>query len=116
MERLSHLLGVHWFGVLLVAVGLVLGGFLLATWLRRKTWSLPLLLTGAAALLVGLGTLTLPTEIGLWVGGAAFVALFGMLLVLIITGNWSAHAGYASGAVLLLGVGGAAGAAVGRGL
>jgi uncharacterized membrane protein len=116
MERLSHFLGANWFGLVLLAVGAVLGALLLTGHARRKTWSLPLLLTGAAFALLGLGGLVLPVEVGLWLGGAALAVLFGMLLVVIITGQWWAPLGYAVGALALLGIGGAGVALAGDGL
>ena len=60
MEPLKQFLGLHWFGILLLAVGLILGGFLLRHWRRQKTWALALLLPAAAFALAGVGGLALP--------------------------------------------------------
>src|SRR5262245_2228951 len=107
MDRLSQFVGTHWFGLLLLAIGAFLG--VLSVWgpSRRKSPSFPLLLAGAAFGLTGLGGLLLPSEFGLWLGGAALGVLFCMLLVVIVTGNWWAPLGYGMGAILLLGLGAA---------
>jgi hypothetical protein len=107
MEPLKQFLVLHWFGVLLLAIGLVLAGLLLRDWRRTKAWSLNLLLPAAAFGLAGWGGLFLPAEWGLWIAGAALAVLFLLLLTVIISGNWWPVAGYSVGALLLLGLGGA---------
>src|SRR5262249_44377401 len=106
MDSLRQFLLPHWFGVLLLIAGLVQGLLLLLGWQRRKVWSLPLFLVGSGCALAGLGGLLLPWDTALWVAGLALFALFVMLLVVIVTGNWSAPAGYAVGALTLFGLGG----------
>src|SRR5260370_28356735 len=92
----------NWFSLLLLIVAISLGAPLLIAYSRRRSWSLPLLLTGAAFALLGVGGLVLPFSISLWVGAAAAAIFFGMLLVVITTGSWWAPLGYTIGAVLLL--------------
>src|SRR5438132_908519 len=106
----------NWFSLLLLAVAVGLGAALLIAYSRRGGWSLPLLLTGAALALLGLGGLVLPFDIALWAGAGAAAILFGMLLVVITTGSWWAPLGYVIGAVLFLTIGGICNAAVGVGL
>ena len=102
----------HWFSFLLLAIALVLGVSVLNVWRRRGEWSLPLLLVGSAAALLGVGGLALPVMWGLWLAGAALAILFVMLLMVITTGSWYAPLGYSVGALLLLGLGGAGSSAV----
>ncbi|HEV3447096.1 MAG TPA: hypothetical protein VG099_20825, partial [Gemmataceae bacterium] len=106
----------NWFSLLLLAVAVGLGAALLIAYSRRRSWSLPLLLTGAAFALLGVGGLVLPFGISLWVGVGAAAILFAMLLVVITTGSWWAPLGYAIGAVLLLTLGGIGNAAIAAGL
>jgi uncharacterized membrane protein len=116
MHGILDVLAEHWFSFLLLAIAVVLGVSLLNVWRRRGEWSLLLLLTGSAVALLSVGGLALPATWGVWLAGAALALLFVMLLLVIITGSWSAPLGYAVGAVLLLGLGGAASGTVAQGL
>lgn len=133
MERLNHYLPGHWFGGLVLAFGVVLGLLWLGRWRRFRVQSLPLGLAAAALALFGLGGLGVPFR---WLPDLdldllypdlivswAFVSLvlslailFGMILVLITTGAWSAYLGYGAGGVLLLAVGGLLGSRLSTGL
>src|SRR5437588_7720621 len=106
----------NWFSLLLLAVAVSLGAALLIAYSRRGSWSLSLLLTGAAFAFLGLGGLVLPFDIALWSGAGAAAILFSMLLVVITTGSWWAPLGYGIGAALFLTIGGICNAAVGVGL
>src|SRR5438445_212745 len=106
----------NWFSLLLLAVAVSLGAALLIAYSRRGSWSLSLLLAGAAFAFLGLGGLVLPFDIALWSGAGAAAILFGMLLVVITTGSWWAPLGYVIGAALFLTIGGICNAAVGMGL
>jgi uncharacterized membrane protein len=83
--------------LLLSAVGL-------AVFVGQRSWRRPLL--PAALALLGAGNLALSTGPAFWVAAAALAILFGMLLILILTGGWWAPLGYAVAAALLLGLGG----------
>src|SRR5579871_1483942 len=116
MNGASEFFAEHWFSILLLAIALVLGASLLNVWRRRREWSWPLMLTGSAFSLLGVGGLTLQTEWGLWLSGAMLAVLFIMVLLVITTGSWSALLGYGVGALLLVGVGGLGNRAIARGL
>lgn len=106
----------HWFSVLLLAIALLWGLALLNVRRRRREWSLPLLLSGSAFALLGLGGLVLPVAWGVWSSAVLLAILFIMLLVVITTGSWSAALGYSVGGLLLFGLGGAGSRAIGQGL
>src|SRR5262249_1507318 len=110
----TDLLAENWFSLLLLLLTLGLGASLLLLRYRRKTWSLPLLLSGSAVGLIGAGGMLLPVDSGLWIGAAMLAVLFVMLLVVITSGSWWAPLGYTVGAVLLLAIGGAACETVGE--
>jgi uncharacterized membrane protein len=99
------LLKEHWFAAVLLLAAVMLGGLLLWQYQRRRTWSLAFLLPGAALALLGIGGFALPFEWGFWIGGAALAILFALFLVVITTGAWWAQAGFALGALFLLGLG-----------
>src|SRR5262249_32768573 len=82
----------------------------------QKTWPLTLLLPAAAFALAGVGGLALPVEWGLWMAGIALTALFILLLIVIVTGNWWPEAGYTAGALTLLGLGRASTPPFGNGI
>ena len=114
MSGLVSFVATHWFAVLLLAVALVLGIFLLR---RRGTpaafW---LLLAGAALALAGLGGLVMLEDWALWLSIGTAAALFVMLLVVVVTGKWWAPLGYGVGGLLLLGLGGLGAKLIGQGL
>jgi uncharacterized membrane protein len=116
MTGIYDLFAEQWFSLLLLAIALVLGAFLLLVRWRRDAWSLPLLLSASAFALLGAGGLALPLPWALWLAGAMLAILFLMLLVVITTGAWSATLGYSTGALLLLGLGGGGCRAVAQGL
>lgn len=105
MARLVELLGVVWLPGLLLAAGLA--G--LAVWVRRRSAGEPewgRLVAGITLALLGLGGLTLPSQIGMWLMIAAAGLLFVKLIVLVVTGHWFAIAGAAIGGLLVYGLGG----------
>jgi uncharacterized membrane protein len=105
MERLLELLAVGWLPGLLCATGVAA----LAVWFRRRSVGDPAwawLILGAGGVLVGLGGLTLPSEIGMWTAIVAGGLLFLAFVVLILTGHWSAIAGAVLGVFLAYGLGG----------
>jgi uncharacterized membrane protein len=106
----------YWLDLVLLLLAGVLGGWLLAVRLRRRIWSLPLLLAGSGCALLGIGALALPFDWALWAGGLALAVLFGKLLTVITTEKWWAPLGYMAGAVLFLGLGGVCVPAVQEGL
>jgi uncharacterized membrane protein len=116
MNQATEFLTGNWFSLVLLLLSLGTGGALLQVRRRRQSWSIGLLLLGATLGLMGLGGLSLPFEWALWVGGVSLAVLFGMLLVVIVSGSWSAVLGYILGGLLLLGVGGICNAAIGEGL
>jgi uncharacterized membrane protein len=129
MNQTQEFLTAHWFSLVLLAGALALGGAVLVLRRRRKVWSMPLLLAGAAVALMGAGGLASGFEstvdIGGWtfslqwtlgLGLAALAVFFGMLLVVIITGAWSAPLGYGVGALLIFGLGGTCADLLGQGL
>jgi uncharacterized membrane protein len=104
----------HWFSLVLVAAALGIGAATLWVRRRRQTWSLPHILGASALALLAAGGLALPSDWGLWLGGAALTTLFVMLLIVILSGSWSAPLGYAAGALLLVALGGVGSDAVGE--
>ena len=106
----------HWFSLLFLAIALVLGACLILVRLRRREWSLLLLLVGSGFALAGTGGLALPFAWGLWLTGAMLALLVAMLLIVILSGGWSARLGYAVGALLLLGLGGTVSPAAAQGM
>lgn len=115
MDRIRPFLVEHWFGVFLLVLAVTLG--LLFVWRRQREelwYSLAFL--GGCLALIGLGGLILPPSIGMWVAAAAVPILFGMILVLVVTGGWYAPLGWGAGALLFLGVGGMSVLAASEGL
>jgi hypothetical protein len=105
MGRVSELVSVGWLPGLLLVGGLAL----LAIWLRRRSegTAAPLLLVGGAALgLTGLGGLTLPAHVGVWLAAIGGSLLFLQVLVLVITGQWLTIAAAVTAGVMLYGLGG----------
>src|SRR5437899_1678505 len=112
---MNRLLGTTWFSLLILAVAAALAVRLLIVWQRRRTAPLSLLLPASALGLVGLGGILAPFLIRFnvvetsawawWMAGGVAVVLFGMLLVVVMTGRWSAILGYTVGGILLLAVG-----------
>ncbi|MBV9123271.1 MAG: hypothetical protein JO112_07940, partial [Planctomycetes bacterium] len=126
MDLLLQFLIHHSFGLLLLAAALVLGLVLLLR-LRRGRWSLALLLLSTSCTLMGLGGLAGPGWVALhfpgnwslwagWLVGSALAALFVMLVVVVLTGHWSARLGFTMGGLLLFGLGGLCEQAVSQGL
>src|SRR5262249_41565507 len=97
----------HWFAFVLLVLAGCLGIAALLAWLRRKTWSLGFLLPAAALALAGLGGLALPSGWGLWIGIGALTLLFVMVLIVVVTARWWAPLGFAAGALVFFGLGGA---------
>lgn len=117
MNPVTAYLQQHWLAVALLAAAAPLLGR--ALWVRRAAgvWPLGWLLPGAALAFVGLGGLGwLPSAFGLVALVAALCVLLTLLIVVVSTGWWSAWLGYALAALLLLGLGAAAGPALTSGL
>jgi Mg-chelatase subunit ChlD len=114
-QAIDHL-SRNWFAGLLVLAALGVGGVLVLRQRQRGTWSVPLLVLAAALALLGTGGLAVPAAWGWWLAGGGIVCLFGMLLVLILTGKWYAPVAAGLGVVTLLGVGGVVGEPIGDGL
>src|SRR6266852_6036139 len=106
----------HWFAFLLLVLAGCLGAGALVIWQWRTTWSLGLLLPAAALALAGIGGLTLPPSWGLWIGLGALAILFIMALIVVVTSRWWAPLGFAAGALVFLGLGGAVTVGVSQGL
>jgi uncharacterized membrane protein/Mg-chelatase subunit ChlD len=116
MDRLRSLLITDGFAIFALAIALLLA--VLYLWLRRRNAaSLGLLLLTSAIALFGAGGLLSgiadvfqwvehPKTWSAWVAGTAFLVLFGMGIVLIASGRWSAPAAFVTAAVLLLAAGG----------
>src|SRR5262245_37517602 len=116
----------HWFSLLLVFAA----GVLFAMYWRQHRQpgsAISLLLSAGAIGLVGTGgffpalliKLRIVDDSALWawwLGGLALVTLFGMCLVVIVSGLWWAPLAYAAAAILLLALGCLSGEAISRGL
>lgn len=114
MERLRSLLVTDWFSGVVLLLAVALGILYLR---RRQNAGLGLLLAIASLVLFALGGLAVAVvdsfrwleEPTMWAGGVAavgFAVLFGMVLVLIASGRWSAPLAFAAAGVMLLGLGG----------
>src|SRR5215831_9075259 len=100
MNRATEFLTANWFSLFLFVLALTSGAMLLFLRQRRRNWSLGLILLGSLLAAAAVGGLVLPFEWGLWLSAAVLGVLFIMLLVVIITGAWSAPVGYTAGALL----------------
>src|SRR6516165_6336951 len=89
----------HWFAFVLLGVAGCLGAWLLVSWQRQKTWSLPILLAATAFALTGIGGLVLSPLWGLWIGLGALTVLFTMALIVVVTSRWWAPFGFVVGAI-----------------
>jgi len=116
MDNLRDFLIIHWFDGLLVVLALGFGFFFGQRWRRKQIRSKVLLLLAAAFGLCGLGGLIVPSPWALWGGAAALAGLFFAILVVLLTGYWSAILGYTLAAFLLLGLGGISAKKIGSGL
>jgi uncharacterized membrane protein len=105
MGRFWELLGVAWLPGLVFVAGLVA----LAVWLRRRSddvppWKWLILGTGASA--IGLGGMTLPSQVAFWIAVGAASLLFIEVLFLVVSGHWYAPVAAVIGGLLLFGLGG----------
>src|SRR5690349_3523963 len=105
MGRMLELLGVVWLPGLLLLAGLAA----LALGLRRRSeggrpWGW--LAAGGALTSLGLGGLAVGSEVGFWVATAAALLLFGLVIWLVLSGQWYAPVAAALGVALGLGLGG----------
>jgi uncharacterized membrane protein len=116
LERLLSYLAPNGFAFLFLLLALGTGAWLLLWYRRQASWSRPLLVTGAAALLVAGGGLFLPPGTGVWVAGGALAVLFVQLLWLVMTTQWFAPLAAAVAAIFLVGVGGWCNAPASEGL
>jgi hypothetical protein len=116
MSPLLSFLASRWLAGAFVLLALALGGWLLFLRQRRQKWSVPLLLTTCGFALAGVGGLTVPPAVGMWVAIGSAALLFGMLLWLILTGQWTVHVSAGIAALLLVGLGGWTAIPAGEGL
>jgi len=105
MDRLLIFLTPRWFAVGLLGLGLLLGLALLLVRWRGRRWSGPLLFFIIAFAMPGIGGLTIPGDIGMWLGCGMAVVFFLLLLWLVITSNWSMHVAAGVAALMALGLG-----------
>jgi len=106
MDQFNSWLAPRWLGLTLVVAALLLGAVLLVLKRRRQEWSLPLLALAGAVALAGVGGLALPPFPGMIVALAGLGTLFGLLLWVILTGQWWPPLALVTAAVLFLGLGG----------
>ncbi|HEV3204594.1 MAG TPA: VWA domain-containing protein [Gemmataceae bacterium] len=116
MDNLRDLLSIHWFDSLLVVLALVFGYLFVRRWQTKQSWSHHYLLAAGACGLFGLGGLVVPFPWALWVLIAALVGWFGAILVVLMTGHWSASLGYTLAALFLLSSGAIAAEKIGTAL
>jgi uncharacterized membrane protein len=116
MDGLREYLSENWFACVWGALALVLS--IVAVLLRplRPAAAMALWILGAVGALMALGGLVLPFYWASWTLAVPVVVLFGMVLVVIVTGRWWAPLGYSVGGLALVGLGGVCLPAVGRGL
>src|SRR5260370_32842345 len=105
----------HWLAFLMLMLGLLpLAGAVWRRW-RGHPWSLPMLLTGSALSLLGLGGFEfISANVGLFAAAVIASFLVTMLVVVIVTGLWWAPLGYGLGALLLIALGAGVVPALGR--
>src|SRR5262249_16815815 len=101
MDGIRFFLATHWLAIALFGVGLAPGGGAWQTWRRRGAWPTTLVLLAGSVSLLAVGSLAIPSTRAAWLAGLAFVALFAALLVVVVTGRWSAPLGHALGGLLL---------------
>src|SRR5436305_973541 len=101
MDRLRYFFADYWFSLFLLVAALGVGAILYRRRQRTGELSFLLVAVGAALALPGLGGLLFPLLSRLdiadnpatwawWLAGLAGAGLFGMALVLILSGRWSA--------------------------
>src|SRR5579864_4337699 len=94
---------------MVTALGLTFAVALLLNRRRQAEWSVAFLFWSTSLLLLGIGGLgAYPESWAIWIAGGSFAVLFGMLAVVVITGQWWPQLAYVSGAFFLLGIGGLA--------
>jgi uncharacterized membrane protein len=106
----------HWLSASLIAFALLLGTVALIQRQRRRNWAWGWIVTSLILVLIGLGGLTIPYQVALWMGAGVLGACFLVTLVLIISGAWSVPLGLGLGALICLALGGICSAAVSKGL
>jgi uncharacterized membrane protein len=105
MGRAWELLDVGWLSGLLLLAGLAL----LGVWFHRRSEgrAAPFWLVAAGALsALGLGGLTLPSHLGLWVAAIGGGFFFLLVIVLVVTGQWLVVLAAAVAGATFLGLGG----------
>src|SRR4051794_29458011 len=110
---LTGYLAEHWFAALVLLAAASAGG---AVWWRKgRAWAASMLLP-AAGVAFGLGGLALANDAAPWVVGGATAVLFGMLVWLVLSGQWLAPLAAGLGAIALFGLGGWLAASIGTGV
>src|SRR5436305_10913687 len=110
---LTGYLAEHWFAGLVFLAAVVAG--LAVLWRRGRPSVAPFILPAAGAAF-GLGGLVLANDAAPWVAGGAAVVLFGMLVWLVLTGQWLAPLAAGVGAIAAFGLGGWLAGPIGNGL
>jgi uncharacterized membrane protein len=102
---MAEYLYTHWFALVLLLLGLILGSVALG-WRTGKPGFLFYLLCGSTCALLGIGGIAEvlePWGLGILLGSLGL--LFLLLILVVVTGLWWAWLGYLLGAVLLFGLG-----------
>src|SRR5947209_8824164 len=110
---LTGYLAEHWFAGLVFLAAVVAG---LAVFWRRGRLSVAPFILPAAGAAFGLGGLVLANDAAPWVAGGAGVVLFGMLVWLVLSGQWLAPVAAAVAAILAFGLGGSLAEPIGSGI
>src|SRR5262249_49946479 len=116
MDGLRYWLVTHGFALFLVGIAFVLGVIAWFRWMRRQIQPVLLLVVGCSLPLLGLGGRVRPSALAGVLAGVALAALFIALLVVVVTGRWSALLGFLLGGSILLGLGGLGAEPAGSGL
>jgi uncharacterized membrane protein len=105
MNSAIDFLAGHWLQSALAALAAVALSAVSVVCLRQRRWPTSLVVLAGALALLALGGFAVLPEVGLWLCIAALAALFILLFVMILTGQWSPQLAWAVAAVGVLGVG-----------
>jgi uncharacterized membrane protein len=124
MERLRTLLYTDWLGLVILLVAAALAVVYFRRWQRKEPALGVLLCTATLALFAVGGLVVAIIDTNRWIEAPAtwsgilavigVAILFGMVLVLVASGRWSAPLAFGSAAALILGLGGFLNAAITR--